>query len=198
MLKAEALRSVRADLSNCIKCVTNVENFFYKSKYTYAVRRLSEDTYEVVFRWRKFGVTRFYRVRIKVRRNSDREVVYEPDEGSDYWFRMRFTFEPHSGGTLVRVEAQMKAGLMADLLGRGDYRGFVEELVDNGIKRMLENIVAGQRAAQAGSTMVKANCRLCVLYDENRSFCYFLGKTVENPENPPCGGKGFVAYRAPS
>ncbi len=192
MLKASISRFVRSDVTKCVECVMEVDRFLYNTAYTYAVRRLGEGVYEVVFRWKKLGITRFYRVKLSVVKRGN-IVEYVSVDGSDYPFKMRFVFESRDGGTVIKVESEMKAGIMADVLGRKDYRRFIEELVDSGIKAFLEKSV---KEVRSRASTGKASCTNCVLYDELRGYCYFLNQEVKDPSNPPCHGEGYVAYKA--
>ncbi len=199
MLRHRARRVVRSDAVECVRCLLDPPRFFRASRYTHSVAR-EEDTYQVVFKWKKFGMTRYYPVKIRVKEERVGEdtvrVVYEPTSDTPYWFRMSFTVRRRDGGAEVDAEAEMKAGLMADLLGRKDYAGFVEELLDRGIKAFLEE--RAKRLREEGvkpREQVRASCTTCALFDEERKYCYFLEKTVEDPERPPCRGKAYVAMR---
>lgn len=188
MLRHRVVRLLRAPVQVCLRCIADPERFLSASQYTYAVKRVGGDEYEVVFRWRKWGITRFYRVRIRVRRDDGR-VVYESTGESEYPFRMEFHVGEEGGLTRVVVEAEMRAGLMADLLGRRDYASFVEELVDRGLARLAMKLA---EEAGAAATRGRASCTDCLLYDSANSRCVLLGARVEDPSKPPCRGKDYV------
>ena len=148
-------------------------------------------------------MTRYYPVRIRVFEKDLGErvkrVVYEPAEDSPYWFRMEFVLrEKNGGGVEVEASAFMKAGLMADFLGKRDYARFVEELLDRGIRSFLEERARRIRESRRAAVAVlasrgEASCTTCSLFDDERSFCYFLEKRVDDPSKPPCGGRAYVA-----
>jgi hypothetical protein len=204
-LKHKSAKTVRLPPEECRKCLLDLEGFMSRSKYTYAVKKMPDGTYEVVFRWRKLGVERFYRVRLRVEGGGDL-VEYRSTEYSDYPFLMRFLLEPGpDGSTRVHVESEMDAGIMAGLLGKGDYRAFVEELVEKGIASLARRYALtrgaspapGQPAAEEASAPRVLMCRECILYDPERGYCYALRTEVKDPERPPCRGKYMVPRVAP-
>ena len=144
VLRHEFSIEMDIDFAACFPCLCSPVSFFAASPYTYRVRKLDEkgEVYEVVFRWRKLGMTRCYPVRLRVRRKPERnrvEIVYESTPDSRYEFYMRLLVERLGPGKVrVSVSAWMRAGLMADLLGRKEYRLFVENLVRDGVFCSLE------------------------------------------------------------
>jgi len=185
---------VRVDLLRCLDCLLDPRVFLGSSEYTESVKEVREGVYEVVFKWRKFGITRKFRVVIRVVKRTLKngvEVAYEPD--SPYWFTLRVVLYPGHGGVFVKAEALMKAGLMADLFGSKDYASFVERLVSKGLTSYLKH-----RISKFSGSIVRGghgDCRDCVLYDEVRGYCYFLETTVSNPTKPPCGGEAHILIR---
>ena len=188
VLRHAVSRLVRAPPGACLECAADPESFLGASRYTYVVKRLAPGLYEVVFRWRKLGVTRYYRVRLRVRREDGR-VVYESTPDSDYPFRLEITLEEAGGATRVRASAEMRAGLMADLLGRRDYASFVEELVDRGLAALARRL-ASQAPAEARRG--RPECTTCLLYEQELRRCLVLGARVEDPSRPPCQGRDYI------
>ena len=187
MLRHRVERRLNVNAEECRRCLLSPERFLSKSRYTYFVGRRNSD-YEVIFRWRKLGITRYFRVVFRLVEDGD-TISYESTPDSDYWFDMRFKLEAlEEGGTRIVVEASMKAGLMADLLGRKDYASFVEDLVDRGIGDMLETL-AGKTA---GETKAGISCRTCILYGSLNKYCYMLKQHVDDPDKPPCRGKYYI------
>ena len=179
---------VGAAFDECLERLLRPDKFLAGSRYTYSVSRM-DGVYEVVFRWVKWGMTRLYRVRIRVVQKGP-VVKYVSLPGSDHDFYMEFHLRPSGNGrTRVRVEARMRAGLMADLLGRGDYARFVEELLSRGL--------GGEPSLAAGEVRGSAEprCEDCLLYEPSNRYCYYLRSPVPEPEEPPCNGKGFVGCR---
>jgi len=192
VLKHKVNVRVNMPLTYCLKCVANPAEFLGKSKYTYTAKELGEGKYEVVFRWVKWGMEKFYKVVLEVRR-YDNTIVYVSAPESPYEFYMKFELEEtESEETEVKVEANMKAGLMADLLGRGDYKGFVEELVEKGILGMTRQF-AKELEVEEGALIEGVSCLECILYDTGSRYCFALRKGVKNPELPPCRGKFYIS-----
>jgi len=139
VLRHEFSTKMDIDFAACFPCLCSPVSFFAASPYTYRVRKLDEkgEVYEVVFRWRKLGMTKYYPVKLRVRRKPERnrvEIIYESTPDSKYEFYMRILVERLGPGKVrVSVSAWMRAGLMADLLGRKEYRLFVENLVRDGV-----------------------------------------------------------------
>ncbi len=185
-------RELNATFEQCLECLLRPDRFLGESRYTYRASRL-DGVYEIVFKWVKWGITRFYRVRLRVVQEGP-VVRYVSTPDSDYEFYMEFHLRPGGDGrTRVWVEARMKAGLMADLLGRKDYARFVEELVDRGLGAMLSAVAEERRGAEAGQA--RPRCEDCLLYEFSNKYCYYLKGPIANPEDPPCGGRGFIEHR---
>ncbi|MCE4628170.1 MAG: hypothetical protein F7C34_03365 [Desulfurococcales archaeon] len=187
MLKYRTRKTVRTDLSACVECLLNADRFLGRSSYVDSIKPVAEGVYHVRFRWRKWGMTRYYDVVFRVRREGDK-IVYESVEGSKYPMRLEFTLEKKNDNTVVSVEASMEAGLMADLLGRKDYAKFIEELVETGFVAMAQRYSERVGAREAPA---KPSCAQCLLYDPDRKYCYYLRRSVSG-EKPPCEGKAFI------
>lgn len=109
MLRHTTTRLIRAPISVCIDCILDLEKFIKASHYTYAVNKVDKDTYMVMFKWRKFGITRYYKVKMKVKRVGENVVVYESSKDSDYYMRFSFKLNPVGGETQVEIQSEMKA-----------------------------------------------------------------------------------------
>ncbi len=192
MLKHTTRKLVNAPIIYCLRCVRDPGNFLSHSKYTYTVKRIRDNVYEVVFRWVKWGMERFYRVIIEVKEEGD-TVVYTSTRDSPYHFRLSFKLaDAGEERTSVVVESEMKAGIMADLLGKKDYREFIEELVDKGI------VGAARKIAESVEPLpgeAEPSCTDCLLYDSHKAYCYALREDVRDPRRPPCRGKYFLSRR---
>ncbi len=190
MLRYTTVKRVNAPLVYCMRCIRDPQQFLSHSKYTYTVKRLG-DTYEVVFRWVKWGMERFYKVKIRVDMEGDK-VIYRSTSDSPHYFKLELDMEEVEGdATRIRISSEIKAGLMADLLGRRDYADFIEELVEKGIagvaRKMAETV--------AEKTTPTPTCRDCLIYDSERSYCYAIRGSIDNPANPPCQGKFYLSRR---
>ncbi len=189
VLRHRTVKTVRALPEECIECVLRVDRLLSTSKHTHSVKRLGEDIYHVRFVWRKLGMTRYFDVVFKVIREGDR-VVYRSIEGSKYPMIIEFKFKPRNDMLEIEVYSEMKAGLMADLLGRKDYAKFIDDLVESGILRLLKESPR-VRARETGEAI---RCDRCILYDPVRGYCYYLRRPVINVVKPPCGGKEFIPF----
>jgi len=191
VLRARVERHLNVPLELCVRCLLDASQFLRQSPYTERTERLGEDTHRVVFRWRKLGITKRYPVILRVRREGDNRIVYESTPDSPHPLRMEFSLETREGGeTYLRVDAEMEAGLLADLLGKKDFQAFIEDLVDRGLTNLVTKLAENIREEVRG---VGVRCTDCLLYERSRSYCYYLARQVEDPENPPCRGEKFVA-----
>jgi len=187
-LRHRAYRTVNAPPEICRACASRPESLFSGSRYVYSVKSLGGDLYEVVFRWSKLGMERFYVARLKARPLPGGGLAYESTGDSPLKARFAVTVEPAPpGGSRVVLDAEMEAGIAAGLLGRGDYRVFVEELLEGLVREALREAAARAEAEASG-----ADCRRCLLYDVERRYCYLLGTSVEDPQKPPCRGSKYV------
>ncbi len=194
MLRSKVEKKLNIPLTLCRECLLDAGRFLSQSPYTYTVKKRG-DAYEVVFKWRKLGMTRYFKVVLRPKETSE-GIEYEPLQDSDYRFNMKFRLDEDEEGTTLTVTAEMDAGIAATLLGRGDFRRFVEDLVDNGLQRLINEMagaVAGKEEARAPSEKPGApQCTTCMLYESGMGYCFYLGKKVEDPSNPPCGGERYV------
>lgn len=183
MLRHSVTRKVRALPKEFVESLLHPDSFLSLSKYVESIVNVENDIYEVVFKWVKLGMTKRYWVKFRVVSEGN-TVVYESLPDSENYMKMVFTVvKSPEGFTDLNVYAEMEAGTLAKLLGKKDFAGFVEELVDSGIKehmrRMLEESKAG------------VSCETCTFYEATRRYCYALEKNVDDPSSPPCGGKFF-------
>ena len=196
MLKHVTEHYVRIDMLKCLDCLLDPYIFLGSSEYTESIKDLGNGVYEVVFKWRKFGLTKRFKVILRVFKEQHQdvvEVVYKSEPGSTYWFTLRVALYPGQKGVFVKAEALMKAGLMADLFGRKDFADFVERLVSKGLTSYLK-----RRLSKLGESVLRSgfgDCRDCVLYDEVRGYCYYLETIVADPTRPPCGGKAHTLIK---
>ena len=186
MLKHKIERRLNTNIENCRKCLLSPEKFLSESKYTYHLEK-EGDTYSVIFRFKKLGITKYYRVRLKLIVDGNTYRLESlPD--SEYPFNMKFTLEKIGEyETKVIVEAVMKADLMANLLGRKDFAVFVEDLVDKGISKLLMDLASGKKP-----TGGDVSCLTCLFYGSTTKYCYILKQNIMDPSNPPCNGKHYI------
>ncbi len=186
MLKHKIERRLNTNIKNCKKCLLSPEKLLSESKYTYHLEK-EGDTYNVIFRFKKLGITKYYRVRLKLIVDGNTYRLESlPD--SEYLFNMKFTLEKIGEyETKVIVEAMMKADLMANLLGRKDFAVFVEDLVDKGISKLLMDLASGKKP-----TSGDVSCLTCLFYGSTTKYCYILKQNIMDPSNPPCNGKHYI------
>ena len=144
MLRHEFTVDMDIDFAVCFPCLCSPQSFFSSSPYTHKVRKLDEkgELYEVVFKWRKLGITRYYPVKLRVERRPGKdkvEIIYKSTEDSKYDFYLSLVVRRIGPGKVrVHCLSYMRAGLMADLLGRKEYKLFVENLVRDGVFCLVE------------------------------------------------------------
>ncbi len=194
MLRAMTTRILNAPAELCVECLINPTKFMKMSRYTYSAREHGGE-HEVVFRWTTLGITRYYRVKLRVLRGGDR-IEYISTRDSDYYFRMRFGLSsPRSGRTRVVVYAEMETDLLTSLVGKKSFKKFLEELVDNNLRSLLSEIARGDQVVKPRD-VVGVECTSCVLYEHSTSTCYYLQVKVDDTEKPPCGGKAYVLLKS--
>ncbi|MEB3844406.1 MAG: hypothetical protein LRS48_01825 [Desulfurococcales archaeon] len=187
-LEHHTVKTVKVPEDTCLACLLSPEKLLSTSKYTAFVEKLEDDKYRVRFVWRKFGITKKFDVVFRVIRRGD-VVEYRSTEESDYPFLIRFKVTRLNNEVEVDVYSEMKAGLMADLFGRKDYAGFIEELIDTGLVELLKTVRKDRKTVEAS----KISCNTCILYDPKRKYCYYLRREVRDPENPPCKGEAYLS-----
>ncbi len=193
VLHYKTSKTVKSLKETCLKCIADPTGLLSASKYTKEVKKLGNDMYLVVFEWRKFGMKKRFEVVIKVERDRD-TIEYKSVEGSKYPFDMKFTLKPKDNDLLeITIDAEMRAGLMADLFGKKDYAEFIEELVDTGLVNLVSKMSVGHvKGSEA------ANCTKCLLYDPIKKYCYYMRREVKDPAKPICGGKSFISEKLSS
>jgi hypothetical protein len=136
MLHHEYTTEAREDFNSLAQCLSDPVKFMERSRYVYLAERLDSDKLRVVFKWRKLDMTRYYEVVLTVKPKLGPNRVgflLEPTPESKYDFFLSVEIEKLENRVLLKVRSWMYAGLMADILGRKDYREFVEELVEKGV-----------------------------------------------------------------
>ena len=189
VLKHKTIKTVRALPEQCIECILRVDRLLSTSKHTYSIKRVAENVYHVKFVWKKLGMTRYFDVVFKVEREGDK-IRYRSIEGSKYPMIIEFSLKPKDDALEIEVYSEMKAGIMADLLGRKDYAKFIEDLVETGIAELLRE---SSRVKEREEREI-ARCDKCILYDPVRGYCYYLRRPITNAAKPPCGGRDFIPY----
>ncbi len=92
----------------------------------------------------------------------------------------------------MEIESEMRAGLMADLLGRKDYASFIEELVDEGLASLAQSLAKSLGVSKGASGLARVSCKNCLLYDSITGRCVVLGIEVSDPLFPSCKGEDFI------
>lgn len=176
-------RRVRVEAEEILPTLENPAKLLRLSKYVDSVRKAGEGLWEVVFKWRKFGMTKKYRVLFRVFRYGN-TVVYESAEDSPNEAKIVFTVAKDPGGwSLINATAEFGIGGLASLLGKHDFRAFVDELLDSGIRaHFLEKTRTAHHSV---------DCRNCEFYEATRSWCYALDQVVDHGQ-VPCGGAMFT------
>lgn len=195
MLRYTTVKRVNAPMVYCMRCIKDPESFLSHSKYTYTVKRVGDDVYEVVFRWVKWGMERFYKVKVKAEAVGDK-VVYRSTPDSPHYFLLELGLEEAGDdATRIKVNAEMKAGLMADLLGRRDYASFIEELVEKGIAGVARKMASSLEKSEVRVAEPTPTCINCLIYDSDRRYCYAIRGSVDDPNRPPCEGRFYLSRR---
>ncbi len=154
------------------------------TKYVEKIEELGDGKYEIVFKWKKLGITKTIRVRFKV---VEKEGIIAYVSTRDSPTQASFTFtiieDPEEDYITLRVDAEMDAGTLASVFGKGDFRKFIETLVDETIRKALIKTAKIKR--------IHEKCTTCVFYEAQRNWCYALNKPIRNPNHPPCSGKYY-------
>ncbi len=184
MLQHTVTRKIKGLSESFIELVLRPDKFLGNSRYVETIVNRGDNKYEVVFKWVKWGMVKRYWVKFRVYRDQN-TVIYEstPDSDNKMLMAMTIAKDPEEGYINITFHAEMEAGTLANLLGKKDFRVFVEELLDTAIKEYMKSILD-----------VKENtvtCKNCAFYEAVKSYCYALDKKVDNPDDPPCGGSMF-------
>ncbi len=183
MLRHSTTRKVRVLPEDFIDLLLHPDRFLSLSNYVESIVRSEKGQYDVVFRWVKWGMTRRYWVKLRVFRDGN-TVIYESTPDSDHPMRLVFTVVKDPDGYItLSAYAEMDAGTLARLLGKGDFAKFIDSLIDTAIKESLRRFMEGGEA--------KVVCNGCAFYEVTRKYCYALNRAVGNPSEPPCGGRLF-------
>ncbi len=165
-----------------------------KNKHTHMVAKVSEDTYDIVFKIKKLGVTKYIPVqfRASILEGIDRtRVRYESTEKSPTEFSIEFNIEKKDENHVrIDIDAKIQADVFTELFGRKDFKEFVEELMDHGISTYLKRVIDKNLGTRIDAE--ERTCKTCALFDDKRSYCYYLRQKVEDPSKPPCGGRRYI------
>ncbi|MDP8012269.1 MAG: hypothetical protein ACP5F1_00025 [Thermoplasmata archaeon] len=123
--------SAEIDLRNL-----NTERIFEHSKFVKKITKNGE-TYEIVFSWKKFSITKEFSVLIREYKNNN-SILLESTKDSKYYFRLLITSTETINNndiiSSVSSSAEMGAGILADLFGEKDFNNFIKEIVSWSVK----------------------------------------------------------------
>lgn len=115
----------------------DVKKIFEKSIYVKAINSIDENSYEIIFSWKKFGITKDFPVIVEEFKDLDSYLV-ENLKNSRYNFKISISsvknFKNNEINTKIVVNAEMGAGLLADMFGQNDFKSFIQESVISAIK----------------------------------------------------------------
>jgi len=156
-----------------------------KTKYIKDIKKISDNKYIITFVWKKFGITKTFNVVFKVI-DKGSVIVYKSTNESDHFMEITFVIveDKDQGVTEINVTAEMEAGVLANLFGKGEFAKFIEDMIDKAIRKHL--IIAYLKDKN-----IKATCDNCVFYEIATNKCYVLNKVVRRSGVPLCGGKYF-------
>lgn len=115
----------------------DVKKIFEKSKYVKAINSRGENSYEIIFSWKKFGITKDFPVIVEKFNNSGSYLVKNL-KNSKYEFKISISsvknFKNNEINTKIVLIAEMGAGLLADMFGQNDFKLFIQDSVMPAIK----------------------------------------------------------------
>ena len=130
MLRHATTRKVPLSLREVMDSLPTPAEIFSSAPYVEKVENLGDNVVEVVFKWVKMGVARRYVVRLRWRRAWG-GMVYECLEPCKHRLIVKVLMKSSKENeSVLYVRAEMNAGFMASLMGKKDFRDFVEKLAD--------------------------------------------------------------------
>lgn len=136
MLKYSIVREIEVSCDNVFLVGSDPRRLLSISEYTQEIEFKGDDIYTVKFRWKKFGISRIFEIgfSLKIMKCG---IVYDGVEEYKDRFRFVINFEKISEDkTRIKVEVTMDAGKIPEIIGKSDFRKFVEEIVQNGLKNI--------------------------------------------------------------
>jgi tetratricopeptide (TPR) repeat protein len=110
---------------------------FGKSKYVKRVS-ITNNLVEIDFSWTKMHITKHFPLVLKIF-SDENSILYQSVPASKFEFKFSILLQSLAEDkTKIIVEAKMGAGLLADLMGVNDFRGFVKDIIDDAIDRYLK------------------------------------------------------------
>jgi hypothetical protein len=136
-LKTFLERNKAVDKEEFLKLLKNPAFLFNNSKF---VKKVSEinNLVEINFLWTKMHITKQFAVLMKIYKDEN-SILYSSVPDSRFEFKLAVTLQNlYRGNLKITVEAEMGAGLLADLMGEKDFKEFINNLIDNAIDKYLK------------------------------------------------------------
>ncbi|MGP6207788.1 hypothetical protein ACNF42_07175 [Cuniculiplasma sp. SKW3] len=129
-------KEIEVSCDNVFFVGSDPRRFLASSEYTLEIGFKGNHIYSVKFRWKKFGIIRIFEIEFSLKITECR-IVYEGIEEYKDRFRFAIDYEKISSGkTRIEVEAKMDAGKLPELIGKGDFKKFVEKIVEDGMRNI--------------------------------------------------------------
>ncbi|MGC9204609.1 MAG: hypothetical protein ACP5GE_06580, partial [Thermoplasmata archaeon] len=116
----------------------DVKKIFGESKYVKEINNLKDGIYEIIFSWKKFGITKEFPVKVQELKN-EKNLLIENTQDSKFRFKLKISSIDFMGektvNTRVMINAEMGAGILADLFGENDFKLFIHDSVIPAIEK---------------------------------------------------------------
>ena len=119
-----------------IEILKDPNYLFGNSKFVKKIN-VSRDSVEIQFEWTKMHMTRRFKVIAKIF-TSEYSILYTSKPESPYEFKLSIDLYKQDGeNSKIYVEAEMGAGLLADLMGKKDFDEFILNLINDAYERYM-------------------------------------------------------------
>jgi len=140
-LKTFLERTKTVDKEEFLKLLKDPAFLFRNTKYVKKVHEIN-DLVEIDFVWTKMHITKQFVVFLKIYKDEN-SILYSSAPDSRYEFKLAVTLQNLSKGNFkITVEAEMGAGLLADLMGEKDFKEFINNLIDDAIDRYIKKEIS--------------------------------------------------------
>ncbi|MCL4345090.1 MAG: hypothetical protein M1496_01845 [Candidatus Thermoplasmatota archaeon] len=182
-------------MDEAIEALTNPDIFFRNDPHTSYAARTSPNTYNIVLVMKKLGVTRKIPLNISVKRIMD-QIIYESTKDSKVSMKFVFHIKIISEGvTSISLDAKIDPGFLTNVLGKEEFMGFVEGLINNGISAYISKRSGSDAETQSREVEnIQRICPTCAFFVPKSLFCYSLFTHIKDMEKPACGGEKYSPY----
>lgn len=191
MLEYSTQGIIKIPFEKLQEIVLNPDIYLKSNPHIHSTSKISQNTYNIVFIFKKIGITKRFFVNVSVIKIMD-QIIYQTTDKSKIFLKFVFQLKKiDDESTQISTEAKINPGLYGNLFGEEDFQEFIEDMINYAASG--KDDVEKEREEEK-LRIGKPTCPLCAFFDPKKLFCYAGFIHIKNMENPACKGEKFSPY----